>query len=341
MSADPVFINDAGISDAVVPVLVDAQWPNVCEFASIKRDGTPVTTPLGAYPGENRRSIAISTGVAHPSKAERARKNPKVCLLYAEPDGLPMHDPPIVLVYGQATVRDADLQANLDRMIREARARTSQMRKLPKFVLRWMEGYLTRIWIEVTPLQILWWPDADLDKAPRQWQAPAGTSAPPSDPAPQPLQGRRKPLVAPPSDWRREAAFAFEQLGVPTLTVVDEAGYPVPFKARHGSLEADGIRLEMPEATPVTPSGRACLTFSAIEVKNGEMVANDNRLFIGEATVDGDGVFFAVERPLSYLNVKLDGPRALLHYLSVIRESGKRAKIEAARRGQPTPRARL
>lgn len=341
MSDDPVFINDAGIPDAVVPVLVDERWPNVCEFASVKRDGTPVTTPLGAFTGENRRTIAISTGVAHPSKAERARRNPKVCLLYAEPDALPMDDPPVVLVYGRATVRDADLQANLDRTIRESRARSSQFRRMPNFMLRWMEGYMTRIWIEITPLQILWWPDAHLEKSPQQWLAPPGTSAPPSDPAPKPLQGRRKPLVAAPPDWREEVAYGFERLGLPTLTVVDEAGYPVPFMARRGSPEADGVRLEMPAGMPATPVGRACLSFSAIKVKNEEMVANDNRKFIGEATADGDTVFFKVERALGYMNTKLDSLRAILHFISIVRESGRRAKIEAARRGQPAPRARL
>lgn len=341
MKEDTVFINNVGIPDEVVHVLVDEQWPCVCDYASVKRDGTPITSPLGAYPGEEKRTIGVSTGVAHPAKAERARNNPKVSLLYAEPKGLPMDDPPVVLVFGDATVRDSDLQANLDRMVRETVARVSMFQRMPKFMIRWMSGYMTRIWIDITPLKILWWPDADLDKEPQEWNAPAGTAAPPSDPRPKPLATRRKPMVEPPSDWRKEAAFAIEQLEAPTLTVVGEDGYPVPFKARESALAAKGIRLKMPSGAPVEPSGRACLTYSKVEVKNGEMVGNDSRTFIGDVLQDGDAFLFKVERPLAIMSAKMDSLGAILHLISIVRESATRAKVEAARRDQPVPKVRL
>jgi len=341
MKEGDVFINDAGIPDEVVPVLVDEMWPCVCDYASVKRDGTPITVPLGAFPGEEKRTIGISTGVAHPAKAERARTNPKVSLLYAEPKGLPMDDPPVVLVYGEAAVRDSDLQANLDRMVRETMARISMFQKMPKFMIRWMGGYMTRIWIEITPLKILWWPDADLDKPPLVWRALEGTGAPPSDPRPDPPERPRKPLVMPPSDWREEAAFAIEHLEVPTLTVVGEDGYPVPFKAHRSALEAGGIRLEMPAAAPVKPAGRACLTYSTIEVKDGEMVGNDSRNFIGDVIEESDGLLFKVERPLATMSAKMDSLSGVINFISVVRESARRAKVEAARRNQPVPGVRL
>jgi hypothetical protein len=341
MTVSPVFINDAGIPDAVVSVLVDARWPCVCDYASVKRDGTPITVPLGAFPGENKRTIGISTGVAHPAKAERARANPKVALLYAEPKGLPMDNPPVVLVYGEATVRDSDLQANLDRMVRETMARVAMSQKMPKFMIRWMGGYMTRIWIEIMPLKILWWPDADLDKAPQVWHAPEGTSAPRSDPRPKPRDTPRTPLVAPPSDWRKEAAFAIEHFQLPTLTVVGQDGYPVPFKVCRSVLEGEGIRVELPAGAPVEPAGRACMTFSTIQVRNGEMVGNDSRNFLGDAIQDGDGLFFKVKRPLATMSAKMDSLSGILHFIAIVRESARRAKVEAARRDQPVPKVRL
>ena len=336
--ADKTFVDDMGLPEELVPLLVHETWVNVCEFASIKRDGTPVTVPLGVFPGEKGRTIGISARLAFPSKAERVRKNPKVCLLYSEPKGSPVENPPVILVYGHATVRDADLQANLDRFAREQTARVQTFRKMPSFMLRWMSGFLAAIWIEVTPLKILWWPDANLEKPAQQWHAPEGIFAPPSDPPPKPRPLQHKPVVTPSSDWRQEIAYAFNRLGSPILTVVDRAGYPVQFRARSGVLQSDGVRLDLPPAMPAEAKGGACLTFHTIQVKNGEMVANENRHFIGDIIQDGAAALFRVERQLPSLSAKFNGPGDVLSYIRLIRASRKRAKAEAARRGQPMPK---
>lgn len=335
------FINDIGLPEELVPLLVHERWTIVVEYASIKRDGTPVTAPLVAYPGEAKRTIAISTGLAYPSKAERARRNPKVCLLYSEPKTLPKENPPVILVYGHATIRDNDLQANLDRVVRETMARSESFRNTPSFILRWMTGYLARIWIEVTPLRILWWPDADTEKVPQEWRAPEGTFAPPSDPPPEPLTISQRPLVTPSANWQKGIAYAFDKLGIPVLTVVDEAGYPVPFRVRSSSLKTNGAHLELPSAMPAEPKGRACLTFHAVTVKDGQQVSNENMSFLGDLSKDGEGVLFSVERQLPSFSAKLDSLKGYLNYFAIIRRTAKRAKVEAARRGQPVPSLRL
>lgn len=332
------FINSIGLPEELVPVLAHESWPNLCEYASIKSDGTPVTVAIPAFPGEHPGTIAIGTGLAWPAKAERARKNPQVCLLYSDPKGLPVDDPPVILIYGHATVRDADLQANLDRHIGELKPRTLMIRMMPGFVLRWMSGYLARIWIEVTPLKVLWWPDADLEKPPLQWQAPPGTSAPQSDPPPKPPPKSLSPLYAPPQDWRKDMAYAFDRLGTPILTVVDQEGYPVPIRAHSGTLQADGVRLDLPSAMPTEAKGRACLTFHTVHIIRGEQIANENRFFIGDVAKDKDGVLFRVERQISNMSAKLNSPSRVLSFISTVRNSGELAEIQAARRGQRAPK---
>jgi hypothetical protein len=105
-----------------------AEWPDellplferaiTVEHASLTRAGTPVTYPVTPYAGEDGRTLDVSTGLTYPAKAERARRNPKVALLYSDPLGSGLDGAPVGLVQGLATVRDADLQANTDRYVR-------------------------------------------------------------------------------------------------------------------------------------------------------------------------------------------------------------------------------
>ena len=143
-------------------------WPNelvevfersiTVEYASLTRDGRPVTVPTTPYIGADGLTIDVSTGLTYPAKAERARRDPRVCLLFADPVGSGLTDPPVVLVQGLATVRDADLQANTDRYVRVSMEKLPDATKgQPRFVLRRLAWYYARIWIEVTPLHMRWW----------------------------------------------------------------------------------------------------------------------------------------------------------------------------------------
>lgn len=335
MKSNLSFSNALGLPAELVPLLVDS-W--TCEYASLKTNGTPVTCPVLPFPGENGHTIDITTGLTYPVKAERARHNPKVCLLYSDHKGSPIDNPPVTLVYGQATVYDSDLQANTDRYVQVSVSRLNMFRQLPEFMLRWMRSYLARIWITVTPLKVLWWRDGDLENAPQLWRAPEGTQAPLSDPKPEPLSRPHKPWIDPPRDWRKNIAYAFDKLGSPVLTVVDEEGYPVPFRIRSGSLQSDGVSLDISPAMPTHARGRACLTFHTLTMKNGQMVGNENMSFIG--TVLDDGVLFKVTRQLPSVGLK-GGLRGMLSFISMIRTLGKRLDVEAARRGQPVPTVRF
>jgi hypothetical protein len=329
-------INSNGLPQDLVPTLMDG----VCEYASLKKDGTPITSPVIPFPGEDGRTIDVQTGLTYPMKAERARNNPQVCLLYSEPKASLVERPPTVLVYGQACVYDADLQANTDRYVRMNLARFQTFRLLPAFILRQMDGYFARIWIAVTPLKLLWWPEGDMEATPQQWHAPEGTQAPLCDPPPGPLPTPHKPLVDPPTDWRKDIAYAFDRLGTPIITVVDEDGYPVPFRTRGGSLGADGVHLDLLSAMPVDARGRACLTFHTLKVQKGEMVSNENMSFVGEVSGDGGYALFKVERCLPIFSASRD-PAGVFSLILSFYRMGKRLEVEAGRRSQSVPKINL
>jgi hypothetical protein len=327
------FNNALGLPEELIPLLANSL---VCEYASVKRDGTPITSPIIPSPGGGSCTIDVNTGLAYPWKAERARKNPKVCLLYSEPKGWPARNPAVVLVYGDATVRDADLQRNTDRYVQMVRSNFSLFGQLPMFMLRWMGGYIARIWICITPLKILWWPGSDMEHSAREWHAPEGAQAPPSDPSPAPLRVNYAPLDATPSDWRKGLAYAFEALGAPVLTVIDENGYPVPFRTAGGQLSGDSVHLDLLPAMPARAAGRACLTFHQLQVKNGEMIANENYSFIGRIQGNGTSATLQVERQLPCASFRRD-LKGMISLGRMMMRMRKRLEAEAARRGQAVP----
>jgi hypothetical protein len=201
--------------------------PLACEYASLTRDNRPVTWPVTPYVGANG-TLDISTGLSYPDKAERARRNPRVALSFSDPTGTSLAEPPTVLVQGRATVRDVDLQSNTDRYVEQSLARTDGMNGMPWFLVSRLGWYFARIWVEVTPERVLWWPRGDLSAAPNEWRAPGPVLTPPSDPAP---HGARLPgRCTPPSDWRPFAERA-ERLGNPVVTMVLD-GAPLPVRTR-------------------------------------------------------------------------------------------------------------
>jgi hypothetical protein len=88
-----------------------------CEYASISGKGEPITYPMLPFVSPDGRTFDVATGLTYPAKAERARRNPKVALLYSYPRGSKLADTPTVLVVGRAAVRDQDLQDNTNRYI--------------------------------------------------------------------------------------------------------------------------------------------------------------------------------------------------------------------------------
>lgn len=328
------FPNPLNLPDDVLPVV--HQFITT-EYASLTKDGTPITFPLTPYVSDDGYTLDVSTGLSYTSKAERARRNPKVCLLYSNPVGSHIDHAPTVLVYGMASIRDRDLQANTDRYVRLALGRFPQAYKsTPRFLLRSMVWYFARIWIQVTPLRMLWWANGNTDAAPQEWRAPQGTQAPPSDPAPS-GQGLGSWKEAP-LEWQSGAQQAVSKMGLPVLTVVDGDGFPVPFRVSTVSVEANGFSLTLPAGMPALAQGRACLTFHH---HKEEFTGQENMLFVGTVSHDGATAKFVVEKRMADWSL---GHRPLQIMWNMIRNQGKlkpRLQQEAARRNQPVPKVNL
>jgi hypothetical protein len=325
-----------------VPIQADLDWSIIrdqagafvtTEYASLDRAGSPVTWPVTPYLGEH--TIDVSTGLTYPLKAERARRNPKVTLSFSQPRGSGLGHPAAFVVQGLATVRDADLQANSARYLEVSHARFPHIyASTPTAMLRGMAFYWARIWIEVTPVRVLWWLNGDLDAAPQIWMRDTARPVPPSDPAPT-GRGAGSWKTTAPVDWKVRTRGALDRLGMPVLTTVTPDGWPLPLRVREAEQTSTGFRVRPPEGVDIV-GGPASLTLHSL----GEVFdSQENIALVGRSHVNADGtVDFEAQRALNDFIVPKNSIRRSIYMLSAGRRLNKRLESEAARRGQPVPR---
>jgi hypothetical protein len=306
-----------------------------CEYASLTRSGTPVTIPTTPYVGEG--TLDVSTGLTYPAKAERARRNGKVALLFADPIGVGTGATPVVLVQGHAAVRDADLQSNTDRYVRVAGEKLPEVTKgQPKLLLKRFAFYYARMWIEITPLRIRRWADRDLAAPPHEWRLEPVPDLPSSDPEP---PGRQPPpWKDAPLQWRDAAARALAELPLADLTFVDSDGYPVCVPVSAGSLVGDEVALQLGAGAPSLPDGPACLT---VHGHNEQFTSQENHTLVGSLASSSGVPALRVERALANWSITGSRAKIAIDFLRNGRRLAPRLKAEAARRGQPVPRVNL
>lgn len=286
------------------------------EFATVSRAGVPIDSPCLTFTNAALTTIDVGTGVAYPAKAERARANPKVGMLFEGGAG-----EPVVSIAGYAAVHDADIQANLERYLAETiLAPNVDPALVPWENTRRRLYYLARIVVAVAPAHIRWWPNrAAMEHAPHEWRAEPGTAFPVSDPPP-----TGKPSAAPPWTHRPWPDLAGEAIagGLPAhLTLLDDAEFPLPMRVRDVQRTASGFGMIVPRGAPWS-GGKATLSFAGKEV------------FVGEAARDGERIALAVERTLPILPMMEE--RGALKAEVLARLDARLAK-EMARRGQPIP----
>jgi hypothetical protein len=143
------------------------------EFTTVDGRGQPITWPLTPYYRPGAPCIDVTTGIGYPKKADDARANSRVALLFSDSTGSGLVHPPQVLVQGTAQVDEQDLDANRERYRREAVEKIPGLRGQlpPPFLDRVFAWYLARIYIHVRPERIYLWPDGDPAREPRLFDA--------------------------------------------------------------------------------------------------------------------------------------------------------------------------
>jgi hypothetical protein len=143
------------------------------EFTTVDERGQPITWPLTPYYRPGDACIDVTTGLGYPKKANDARANPHVALLFSDPTGCGMERAPQVLVQGTADVDDRDLDANRERYGRELVEKLPGARDQlpPRFFRRFFGWYFTRVYVHVRPERVYVWPDGDVSREPELFDA--------------------------------------------------------------------------------------------------------------------------------------------------------------------------
>jgi hypothetical protein len=229
------------------------------EFTTLDRRGQPITWPVTPYYSRGGECIDVTTGLGYPKKATDAQANPKVALLFSDPTGCRLPDPPMVLVQGTAHVDDADLDANRDRYQRESAAKlpATAGQQPPKFMQGWFGWYYKRLYINVRPERVYVWPGGDGSQEPQLYDAhmeevrsghdEEAESAPPTEPAGDAVW-----------DTRMESFGDLYDTAVLSLVAPD--GFPFSVRVPV-SVDPDARRVRIDETPLGLPllSGLACL----------------------------------------------------------------------------------
>lgn len=82
------------------------------ELTTIDQLGQPITWPVTPSYRAGAPCIDVTTGLGYPTKANDAQANPLVTLLFSDPAGSGLTDPPMVLVQGSAEVDAGDVKSD-------------------------------------------------------------------------------------------------------------------------------------------------------------------------------------------------------------------------------------
>jgi hypothetical protein len=230
------------------------------EATTVDGSGQPITWPVTPYYTPGGPCLEVTTGLGYPKKANDAGANPLVSMLFSDPTGSDLREPPMVLVQGCAEIDDADLEANRARYARESAAKLPAVAKQmpPEPLQRFFSWYFTRIYIRVRPERVYVWPHGDASAEPELYDAHmeevrSGHSE------------EEERFHTDPSGGANPWSARVEELGTtyPTavLSIVCPDGFPfsvrVPVRA---DAAARLIRIEgAPSGVPLQP-GLACVT---------------------------------------------------------------------------------
>jgi hypothetical protein len=230
------------------------------ELTTVDRVGQPITWPVTPYYRPGAPCIDVTTGLGYPKKAHDARANPLVSLLFSDPTGSGLDEPPMVLVQGSAQVDDRDLDANRRRYERELPEKLQRTAGFvpPRALARWFDWYFTRIYIQVRPERVYVWPRADIASEPQLYDAHmeevrSGHSEEPERFHAAPTGGA--------SVWSPRIAELGARYPTAVLSLISPDGFPFAVRVPvHVDPAARWVAIDgAPTGIPFQP-GLACLT---------------------------------------------------------------------------------
>ena len=268
------------------------------EYTTVDSRQQPITWPVTPYYADGAATIDLTTGLGYPKKADDARRNPRVSLLFSDPTGSGIPRPAQVMVQGTAEVDEADLDANRERYLRESVAKLPATRKMhpPKFMRGPLNWYYARIYVRVRPERVFVWPDGDPHSPPEIHdshleEVRSGHSEEPTEP--------HAPSAGGEIRWDSRIAELGSRHPMAVLSWAGPDGFPLSVRLPVAvDPAAKRIRIEaLPAGLPLA-EGRACLTAHAhaedftwqenfqvrgdlVEVSDGEWALVPHRLVGG------------------------------------------------------------
>ncbi len=300
------------------------------EYTTVDRRGQPITWPVTPYYSPGEPCIDVTTGLGYPKKANDARANPMVALLFSEPTGSGLTGPPMVLVQGSARVDDADLEANRSRYARESIAKLPATAKLhpPAAVQKRMGWYYTRIYVHVRPERIYVWRGGDLATEPELYDAHmeevrSGHSEEPESTHAEPAGGA--------TAWDARIGELGRRYPTAVLSIVSPDGFPfavrVPVSADEGRRQ---IRIEAaPSGVPLAP-GLACLT---AHVHGPDFTWQQNFQVRGDLVATGDGWALVPHKLVGGFEIPRSRLAMFKENATKVKRFHRIAKQELAKRG--------
>lgn len=214
--------------------------------------------------------IVVSTPYIFPTKANNARYNSRVAAFFSDPAAaITAGEHPYVLVQGRAEVFADDLQANTERffdaMLRFPKTSTFYrlLMRIPRMMQSYV-GYMTRIYIEITPEREFVWSRGT--QPPADWRA----ARPPSF-----TPGAAIRLADHVTGWLPRYSEP------PVLASADEHGWPAAVRVQT-TLEPE--RILVSGGVPSAAGAPASLTYHRIAA---DMMSNDSFMIRGHFAVDG------------------------------------------------------
>jgi hypothetical protein len=128
-----------------------------CEFATLAKDGTPVTWPVSPWLRADG-TFVLTTSLGFPQKALNVRRDKRVAMLFSEPHGSGLDAPEQVLVQATATcpadivTTPGDLADYWSMLFERQPSSRMYLKRLMRPVVDW---YFMRLVITVTPTRVL------------------------------------------------------------------------------------------------------------------------------------------------------------------------------------------